>query len=141
MERSRFLLWFTRVCWLGVVIWVSVVFCLSALSGPDVEGINTMKVWDKALHFIAFFAGSLALAPAMRLTFRWPWRKTYIVCVACISLYGALDEVHQIWTPARSALDPLDWLADTLGALVGTALALYIHATIERKNRPTTTGN
>ncbi len=141
MNVARCLFWFRRICWLGVVIWVSVVFCLSSLSGPEVEGINTMKVWDKALHFIAFFCGSLALAPAMRLTFRWPWRKTYLVCVACISLYGALDEVHQIWTPGRSALDPQDWLADTLGAMAGSALALFIHAKFERKTRPAPPGN
>lgn len=136
MVIARWLLWFRRVCWLGVVIWLCVVFLLSAVSGPELEGINTMKVWDKALHFIAFFAGSLALAPALRLSFRWPWRKTFLVCVATISLYGALDEVHQLWTPGRSALNALDWVADTLGAIPGTALALFIHAKLERKNRP-----
>ena len=43
-----------------------------------------------------------------------------------IALYGLMDEVHQAFTPGRIA-DPLDWLADVVGALAVAALVLLWH--------------
>lgn len=37
------------------------------------------------------------------------------LAVLLASLYGVSDEVHQAYVPGRSA-DPLDWVADTVGA-------------------------
>lgn len=135
------LLWFRRVCWLGVVIWTITVFMLSSFSGPEINDMNVFELNDKLLHFAAFLSGALALVPALRLTWPWPWRRVFFTAAALLSLYGALDEVHQRWTPSRSALDPYDWLADTLGALTGAALASLIHAFAERKYRPVAPGN
>jgi VanZ family protein len=42
--------------------------------------------------------------------------------VALASLYGMTDELHQYFVPGRDA-DPLDWCADTVGALVAVTLA------------------
>ncbi len=133
--------WFGWVCWLGVVIWICTVFFLSSLGSQDIEGMNTFKLNDKMLHFVAFFAGVLPLVPALRHTWRWPWRKCCIIAILCLSAYGALDEVHQKFTPSRSALDFWDWLADTLGAAAGAPIAAFVHATISRKTRPTPQGN
>jgi len=36
------------------------------------------------------------------------------------SLYGALDEIHQYFTPGRFC-DPRDWFSDTMGAALGIA--------------------
>jgi len=135
------LLWFRRICWLGVGIWVVTVFILSSLTGPQVEEMNTFELNDKVLHFTAFFCGALPLVPALRLTWRWPWKRVICTAIACLSLYGALDEGHQCFTPSRSALDPWDWLADTLGALAAAPLAALIHAYAERKYRPPAPGN
>ena len=140
--KSKPLKIFRAICWLGVVIWIVTVFMLSSLSGPEIAGFDIAQVVsDKLLHFIAFFCGILPLVPALRLSFGWPWKKVFWCAVGYISLYGALDEVHQIWTPSRSGLDPWDWLADTLGALAGGALAVYIHAFSERKFSPAPAGN
>jgi VanZ family protein len=129
---------FRSVCWAGVAIWACTVFYLSSRSSADlVEDLPFfMLAWDKALHFAAFFCGVLPLVPALRLTYGWPWRKVCVVATAAVSLYGALDEVHQLWTPSRSGLSVGDWLADTLGALAGAPLAAFVHAFIERQNRP-----
>ena len=134
---------FRSVCWLGVVIWVCTVFYLSSQpSDKLVEDLPFfMAAWDKALHFVAFFCGVLPLVPALRLTFDWPWQKVCVVAVGAISLYGALDEVHQVWTPSRSGLSFADWVADTLGALAGAPLAAFAHAFIERKNRHAAAAN
>lgn len=96
---------------------------------------------DKILHFTAFFCGALPLVPGLRLTWTWSWKCTIWTAIAALSLYGALDEVHQLATPSRSALDPFDWMADTLGALASAPLAALIHAYAERKYRKTLPGN
>src|SRR6187551_3104872 len=92
---------FRAICWIGVVIWVGTVFYLSSCSSAElIEDLPFLnKMWDKALHFIAFFCGVLPLVPALRLSMNWPWRKICIVAVCATSLYAALDEVHQYWTP------------------------------------------
>lgn len=135
------LLWFRRVSWLGVVIWVAVVYTLSSFSGPEISEMNTFELNDKLLHFAAFFAGALPLVPALRLTWKWSWKRIIWTAVIALSTYGALDEAHQAFTPSRSALDPFDWIADTLGALAAAPLAAFIHAFAERKYRPVTPGN
>jgi VanZ family protein len=135
MESRERMHWFGWVCWLGVVIWTCTVFYLSSLAGPEVADMNVFNVNDKALHFVAFFSGVLALVPALRHTWRWPWKKCCIVAVIILSTYGALDEVHQKFTPSRSALDVWDWLADTLGACAGAPLAAVVHAAISRRTQ------
>ena len=125
------------------MIWVSTVYYLS--SRPTDQLVADlplfMAMWDKSLHFIAFFCGVLPLVPALRLSFQWPWRKVCITAVLTISAYGALDEVHQLWTPSRTGLSFADWLADTLGALAGAPIAAFVHARFERQNRPTPARN
>ena len=140
MNRDR-MHWFGWVCWLGVVIWIVTVYYLSSLGSVEISDMNVFDVNDKMLHFAAFFCGVLALTPALRHTFDWPWKKVCLVAVACMSVYGALDEFHQKFTPSRSALDVWDWLADTLGASAGAPLAAFVHAYISRKTRPAPAGN
>jgi VanZ family protein len=136
---SRPLLLFRRVCWVGVVLWAAIVFILSSIPGPEVAELNVFDVWDKALHFAAFFCGAFPLVPALRLGRDWSWRRVVAVAAAALSLYGAFDEVHQLITPSRSALDAGDWIADTLGAIAGAALTAFIHARFERTHRPAPT--
>jgi VanZ family protein len=96
---------FQTICWAGVVIWVSTVFYLSSRSSAElIEDLPFfMQAWDKVLHFVAFFCGVLPLVPALRLTYGWPWKKVCLIAIGIVSLYGALDEVHQLWTPAGAA--------------------------------------
>ena len=134
---------FRSICWLGIVIWVCTVFYLSSRpTDALVEDLPFfMQMWDKGLHFLAFFCGVLPVVPALRLSFDWPWSKVIFVSIASVSLYGALDEVHQLWTPSRTGLSLADWVADTLGAMAGAPIAAFVHAFIERKNRPAPAGN
>jgi len=58
---------------------------------------------------------------------------TPLVLLATVitSLYGATDELHQSFVPERMA-DIRDWVADTLGGLLG---ALFMAAVIPRMGR------
>ena len=59
-------------------------------------------------------------------------RGALFLAVALASLYGATDEFHQSLVPGRDA-DVVDWVADTLGAAIGAALAT---AAIRALRRP-----
>lgn len=76
---------------------------------------------DKFLHFIAFVGGGVLLVTALRLSTRWQPARIIWIGFAALALYGAADEWHQLSTPNRSGADPLDWLADVLGAAAGVS--------------------
>jgi VanZ family protein len=54
-----------------------------------------------------------------------PFRTRRLVwAILIVSLFGATDELHQHLTPGRS-MDALDWLADTLGAVVAVSVYTF----------------
>ncbi|MDB6154887.1 MAG: VanZ family protein [Chthoniobacteraceae bacterium] len=122
--------------WSTVAAWVLTIFILSSLSGSQVEHLNVFRLWDKAAHFIAFAAGGFVLGLALRVSTAWSSKKVTLVTIAVISLFGATDEWHQLYTPHRSGADRADWLADTFGAAVGAFLIASIYARYQRKDCP-----
>jgi VanZ family protein len=125
--------------WLAVASWAAGIFWLSARTGPEIAEMNIFDVWDKAAHFSAFLAGAVALAVALRWSTAWTWTRIAIFTGIAISLYGASDEYHQLFTPRRSGADIGDWLADTLGAAAGALVTTLIHARLQRTHRPAPT--
>ncbi len=122
--------------WLGVVGWAATIIYLSSLSSPELTEIAQIEVWDKFLHFIAFVAGGVLLAGALRFTVNWTWPKILIVTAIALSIFGATDEYHQLHTPKRSGADIGDWTADTLGACAGAAIFCLSYVRYPRKGRP-----
>jgi VanZ family protein len=132
--------WLRLVSWFAVAAWALGIFILSSLSGSKIEEINVLNVWDKAAHFSAFAVGAALLALALRWSTAWPWRRIVLVAIAAISVFGATDEWHQLYTPKRSGADVGDWLADSLGACAGTAATFFIHARHRPKSCPAPRG-
>jgi VanZ family protein len=120
-------LWLRILAWLAVAAWVAIIHYFSSLTGPEIAQVG-FTVWDKAAHFIAFAAGGVALALALRWSVNWPSKKVAWCGIGVLAFYGALDEIHQLSTPNRTGADPLDWLADGLGAATGVMLCLVIYA-------------
>lgn len=135
---NRILLWLCVAFWVGVLAWASTIFYLSSLSGPQLNDMAPMMVWDKFLHFIAFVAGGVLLAGALRLTANWTWPKIFLVTVLALSAFGMADEYHQLHTPKRSGADVGDWIADTLGACTGAAIFCLTYVRYPRKSRSAT---
>jgi len=120
--------WLRVLAWWGVGIWAVAITVLSSMTPPQIEEIAPFQVWDKAAHFCAYLAGAVNLALALAWSTGWPWKRVVLFTVAALALFGAIDEVHQLFTPNRSGADPLDWAADVLGSLVGALLTASIHA-------------
>ncbi|MHA3770951.1 VanZ family protein [Verrucomicrobiota bacterium sgz303538] len=139
---NRLLLWLCVALWCGVIIWAGTIFYLSTLTGPQVEQLAPFKFWDKAAHFVAFAAGGALLSGALGLSRRWPLWRTILAATFVLSLYGALDEWHQLYTPLRSGADKWDWFADTVGALSGATVFSILYARrYSRKIAPAPAGD
>ena len=53
------------------------------------------------------------------------FKKNFFVAgLIIIAVYGALDEIHQIFITNRSC-EFLDWVADIIGGLLGTVLTYF----------------
>ena len=103
--------------WGPALLCMAVIFGASSRSRvPTLDFGNS----DKVAHFGAYAVLGGALAYGGAATGVGP-----LPLIAVGSLYGASDEVHQRFVPGRSP-DPVDWVADTLGALAGVlALTRY----------------
>lgn len=120
----------------GLLIWV-----LSSLSGQELAELDPFNVWDKAAHFLAFATGTTLLTVTLRLGTRWSWPRIALLAALAISIFGATDEWHQLYTPHRSGGDLQDWLADTLGAVTAALLTSFVYARYQRKNCPPPAGD
>ena len=94
---------------------------------------------DKLVHLICF--GILSASWSLWFS-RNSWRASPLrngaLCVLFTSVYGVVDEFHQSFTPGRCA-GADDWLADTLGALLGAALCILVTKIVLKQRTDDTT--
>jgi VanZ family protein len=107
------------LAWLPAVAWSVVIFNLSSrshLPGPDQPG------FDKVAHFGAYaLLGWLLVWAADRSLL------PLVVGAVLGLLYGATDEIHQMFVPGRSP-DVRDWVADAAGVLAATFVYTRLRA-------------
>jgi len=87
---------------------------------PDIDIPN----FDKFLHMVEY--GILSYLMIRALTgseVKLTHGKLIMLAVAFATLYGASDEIHQIFVPGRSA-DIFDLLADFIGASAAGVLKI-----------------
>ena len=101
--------------WLPAAAWAGVIFFLS--SRPTLPVEPRFPHFDKVAHFGAYAVLGALLAFAADRS-RTPLAAAVLLGV----LYGASDEIHQMYVPGRSP-DVLDWAADAAGVI--TACYLY----------------
>ena len=128
--------WLRVLAWWGVGIWAATITVLSSMTPPQLRELAPFELWDKAEHFIAFGAGAVNLALALCWSKTWSWKRVVIFTAIALSIFGAVDEFHQRFTPNRSGSDPYDWTADTLGALTGALLTALVYARYFSTPRP-----
>lgn len=76
---------------------------------------------DKVAHGLLFGVQALLIAAPIR------QRNLRVVTLAWVLavVWGAADEVHQLWVPGRTS-DPWDWFADGLGAAIALAMLQFL---------------
>jgi VanZ family protein len=82
----------------------------------------TIIVWDKALHMVEYAVLAMLLCRALRGEGLDRFASAVVAIVAA-SAYGVTDEWHQMLISGRES-DVRDWLADTVGALLGSMLTI-----------------
>jgi VanZ family protein len=89
---------------------------------------------DKTLHFVAY--GMLAaLAAATWLTSRRLAGKSLGGLAVALAAFGGLDELTQPFF--RRSAEPLDWLYDCAGIVIGIAAVATMAAILRGLRRPT----
>ncbi|MFZ1518171.1 MAG: VanZ family protein [Ignavibacteriaceae bacterium] len=107
-----------------IIYWI-ILFILTSL--PTGLAIETRDVSDKLLHFGAY--GLLSVLLHLNMYFQNKFIRlknspaTFTLVIA--SIYGLIDEIHQMFVPGRSA-EFLDWVADFSGSLVAVLITGYI---------------
>ena len=104
--------------WAPAVAYMGVIFYLSSLSSPPVPP----HVSDKILHAGSYVLLAILLVRALAggLPARIP-ASVLVLAVVLTTLYGASDEIHQMFVPLRTP-SLLDLLADAIGGAIGASL-------------------
>ncbi|MDR0524936.1 MAG: VanZ family protein [Spirochaetaceae bacterium] len=92
--------------------------------------------FDKVQHLLAYLVLTLAFGGW---TSRKSWKTrtllTALGVMGAASVYGAVDEAHQFFVPGRDC-NVWDWLADTLGGVVGSAMLVLANRRLLVKSEP-----
>jgi len=116
--------WIIISAWLPVLVYMAAIHFLSSLHTlPDLPG--SLVSWDKAQHFLAYTGLGLLACRASRLRPLISRMRAEAQAFGIVVLYGAADEIHQIYVPGRSA-DLDDWIADATGALFAVIIILVL---------------
>jgi VanZ family protein len=103
--------------WLPLIAYCLLIFVQSSSELPvELPGVPYL---DKVLHAGGY--GLLGILFYRAYRSRWPSASGWTMANASLlsaAFYGMTDEIHQYFVPGRSA-DPWDWLADTIGAMLG----------------------
>lgn len=104
------------------IAYMALIFTLSSFS---LRRTPLPKLSDKPIHFVEYAVLAALVTFALRRT-RESWTARRVAAVAALfaAVYGATDEIHQLYVPHRSA-SVYDWVADALGALAMAALLAY----------------
>ena len=112
--------------WMAAAVYAAALFIQSAL--PSALDTASRPGVDKLLHAAAYGLMAVLVGNALAV---WPMARRQaaviaVVAAALTALYGLSDEIHQAFVPSRTA-DPVDWIADLIGAGLGAVLWTAVH--------------
>ncbi len=103
-------------------LWAGVIFALSSIPGTRFPAIDLPQS-DKLVHALLYgVLGALLRRALDRTRGREAAAGNVLLAILLATAYGISDEIHQLWTPHRSA-DWRDVAADTLGGTLGAVSA------------------
>lgn len=92
-----------------------------------VEYAQSVEVSDKFLHVAAYAVLAVLLAMVLHCR-QWAFWSIVPLVLMTTAVYGFVDETTQPWFGRIN--DPLDWLADQVGGVVGLLFFLLLRATV-----------
>lgn len=121
---------FLKSYW-AALIWAAFILILCGLPGKDLPNIDfwEINIEDKLAHIFVFGVLGVLLIYGARRNSNASLNKKYVVIFISIGIaYGALTELLQGWLfPSRfSSLS--DFLADGIGAILGTVFAYLFYS-------------
>jgi VanZ family protein len=113
-----------RRAWLAVAAGVALQLLLTSLPGSDMP-IEVGHPWDWFVH--AGMYGGLGFLVVRAVTLSGWERRRLVWLGGALSVYGALDELHQLFIAGRSGAVS-DWAFDTLGVAAGLLIGSWLMA-------------
>jgi VanZ family protein len=105
--------------WWPVGLWAAAIFGLSSVPGTRLPTIDVAQS-DKIVHALLYAVLGALILRALVVSGRAPGWSNLAIAILLATAYGISDEIHQLWTPHRSA-DWRDVVADVLGAAMGVS--------------------
>ena len=119
------------LAWIPAIVYIGLIFAISSIPG-SIHGRIPFRVFDKAAHLGEFAGLGLFLMVAFRGSLpRADLRQVTLLVVIVGLTIGVLDELYQNLIPGR-AVEFLDWVADTVGVVIGSAIAMVHYRRRER---------
>jgi len=90
------------IAWFLVLFFMAVIFRASAMPGKDIPPLFPFQdiCWHFGIYLILAYFFSRALGSTWG---QMSVKKIFLFTLAFAVLYGITDELHQLWTPGRSA--------------------------------------
>ena len=98
-------------------ILMAALFFQSSISQIPITDIG-IDWFDKILHFVVFGILGFLMARSLKYANFKQLNSNFVIwSIIICSIYGAMDEIHQLYVPGRFATVG-DWVADVLGIIV-----------------------
>ena len=109
------------------IIWALVILVLCLMPGKDLPNISILN-FDKLAHFSVYFLLSLLMYYGWKKqnSFLALHRQTFIKILLLTSTYGFAVEIMQELFTVDRHFDIFDALANSIGAVAGSMLAVYV---------------
>ncbi len=109
-----------QLLWAG--LYAALIVALSSIPGksfPDVKWLS----YDKLIHLGEYAVFSILVYRAAA-SLRREDRFLLGIAIVLAGLFGALDELYQLWIPGRNS-SFADWSADQVGAVIGAVSYIW----------------
>ena len=109
--------------WAPVALYMALIFAISSITHPP--DLST-SIGDKGAHGLLYSGLGALMVRALAGGWQPFGSGIALGAIAYSTLYGATDEIHQLFVPNRTA-DLRDLAADAVGAAVAVALLSIVH--------------
>lgn len=122
--------WFSN--FKDVILWSAFILVLSLLPGrylPQIPGFYDLLKPDKIIHLILFSSFSFLLLQSILKQYGYAFFRFYGIIIALVTgmAFGAITEFLQYSISINRSGNYYDFIADTLGCLLGTGLFLMLN--------------